>query len=94
MNDAFKSLIGQIFTLKDKILETECKQDFFEASGFKYSDKTFDTLFLTKFADGIDVSTESSDEPDDEAVAFSQSILNQPTAANDAFESASPDTSS
>ena len=54
--------VRQIFTLKDAIMDSEQHPDFFEQSGFKYSDKTFDDLFVKKFKDVINISTESSDE--------------------------------
>jgi hypothetical protein len=43
-------------------MSSEQHPDFFEQSGFKYSDKTFDDLFVKKFKDVINISTESSDE--------------------------------
>jgi hypothetical protein len=58
----FFETVRQIFTLKDAIMGSEQHPDFFEQSGFKYSDKTFDDLFVKKFKDVINISTESSDE--------------------------------
>lgn len=46
-------------------MKTKQKQDNLEACGFKYNEDTFDEIFVKKFNDTLNVSTESSaDERD------------------------------
>lgn len=61
----------KIHNSRADILASACRPDFFEQSGFKYDEGTFDALFCRKFNDGVDVSTESSDEADEEAMMLS-----------------------
>ena len=48
--------------MKDKILATEKTEDKYEFHGFKYNEDTFDELFVKKFHDVVNISTESSDD--------------------------------
>lgn len=59
------ALVSQIFALRETILRSEQKPDFYEQQGFKYNESTFDDLFVKKFKDVIDVSTESSEDEDE-----------------------------
>jgi hypothetical protein len=36
--------------------------DFFDQQGFQYNEETFDDLFVKKFKDILEISTESSEE--------------------------------
>ena len=63
----FFRLVRQIHTLKDAILSSQQQQDFLERQGFHYNESTFDDLFVKKFQDILDVSTDSSDDEDFQA---------------------------
>jgi len=60
----FYGLVKQMHTLRDAILASPQKPDFLEQQGFSYSENTFDDLFVKKFKDILDVSTDSSDDDD------------------------------
>jgi len=65
--EEFYGLVRQIHTLQGKIMASSQTPDPLEAQGFSYSDSTFDDIFVKKFRDVLDISTESS-EDEDEAV--------------------------
>jgi hypothetical protein len=62
VRDAFFAIVRQIHTLKGAILSSQQQPDFLEQQGFRYNDKTLDDLFVKKFRDILDVSTDSSDD--------------------------------
>lgn len=67
VREAFFAIVRQIHTLKGAILSSQQQPDFLEQQGFLYNDKTFDDLFVKKFRDILDVSTDSSDDEDVQA---------------------------
>lgn len=62
--EAFFSMVKQIHTLAPAILSSQQKPDFLEQQGFSYNESTFDDLFVKKFRDILNVSTDSSDDDD------------------------------
>ena len=60
-------LVRQIHTLKATIMESEQKPDFYENQGFTYSENTFDDLYVKKFEDMLNVSTDQSSDDETEA---------------------------
>jgi len=64
VRNSFKGLVQQIHTLKGEILASEKKKDALEAQGFSYDEGTFDDLFVKKFKDVVNISTDSSDDDD------------------------------
>ena len=62
--EAFFGIVRQIHTLADAIMASPQKPDFLEQQGFSYNENTFDDLFVKKFRDILNVSTDSSDDGD------------------------------
>lgn len=104
----FKELVQQVYHLKAVILASAQTEDVLEAQGFSYNEGTFDDLFVKKFRDVVNVSTESSDDERDfgdiddskeidENQINSSSVLRPPAqngAGNSFFDSDSKNTSS
>jgi hypothetical protein len=47
-------------------MEAPADQDLFEKRGFKYNEETFESLFSKPFNEGLDASTESSEEEEEQ----------------------------
>lgn len=65
VRNGFKGVVHQVYHLKDRIMQSQQQQDKLEAQGFCYNEGTFDDLFVKKFRDVVNVSTESSEDERD-----------------------------
>lgn len=61
----FLAMIKQVHTRKADILASDQKPDFYEQQGFTYDDSTFDDIYVKKFREILNVSTDSSDDDDE-----------------------------
>lgn len=64
-----KSIVHQIHQHRDSIMQSQQKPDFLEAQGFKYSEQTFDDLYVKGFKETFangNISTESSEDIEEE----------------------------
>ena len=64
VRNEFLQMVRQVFARKADILESDQKPDFFEQQGFTYEDSTFDDIYVKKFREILNVSTDPSDDDD------------------------------
>jgi hypothetical protein len=74
----FHTMIKQVHARKADILASDQKPDFLEQQGFAYDDSTFDDIYVKKFKEILNVSTDPSDDDDDSDEPENQVALRGP----------------